>query len=627
LEIYSLLAIFNAELSAPSNLPFMNNKKLYQLREKIYKSFFLYSDYFRKFAKIISDFSDPVFFISSLLFILLLGFHIGFYQDEQYDFNIGKAYKLIFIFLFLTKNVNVIINFSRRKKFALIFDFILFIYGLNILLPGIAYQINIESDTIFSGEIPVIAISILILLSETNKFLYGINSFNIPTALLFVISFLLIIIIGSGLLMLPNARTQPITFLEALFTSTSAVCVTGLVVLDTSSAFTTTGQIIILSLIQIGALGIMTFTGFLGYVFTGSASFRERIVLKDILSSENFGSLFKVLIKIISITFLTEIIGALYIYFNSPEIVADKIFFSVFHAVSAFCNAGFSTLPAGLFTDEVQTNYNLHAAIAILIILGGIGFPVLLTFYKYLKHLLWSFIMRLQHKRKKYIRTININTNIVIVTTFALLIAGTLFYYLIEDNISFNRMSTLQKLMVSFFSSVSARTAGFNVVDITLWSYPTIFVMIFLMWVGASPSSTGGGIKTTSFAVALLTVFNFIRGRKSLEIGHREIGTGTINRVLSVIFLSLIVIFSGFMGLLIAEPSKNPVYLLFESFSAFGTVGLSIVQTATLSENSKWIIIFLMFIGRVGPLTLLTAIFIKQRKKYYKLPVQDLIIN
>jgi len=605
----------------------MNKFELYRLREKLYKSVFRYSDYLRKAAKITSDFSDPVFFVTSLLFILLLGFHIGFYQDEQYDFNIEKAYKLIFIFLFLAKNVNVILNFSQRKKFALIFDIILFISGLNILLPGFAYQINNGSDTIFSGEIPLIAISILILLSETNKFLYGINSFNIPPALLFVVSFLLIIIIGSGLLMLPNARTQPITFLDALFTSTSAVCVTGLVVLDTSSVFTTTGQIIILSLIQIGALGIMTFTGFLGYVFTGSASFRERIVLKDILSSENLGSLFKVLIKILSITFLTEMIGALYIYFNTPDTVTDKVLFSVFHSVSAFANAGFSTLPAGLFTTEVQTNYHLHSAIAILIILGGIGFPVLLTFYKYLKHLLLSLTMRLQHKRKKFIRTININTTIVVATTSALLIAGTLFYYLLEKNTSMKGMDALQKLMVSFFGSVSARTAGFNVADITLWSYPTIFVMIFLMWVGGSPGSTAGGIKTTTFSVALLGVISFIRGKKNLEIGHRIVGAGTINRVLSVIFLSLLVIFSGFMGLLIFEPAKNPVYLLFESFSAFSTVGLSIVNTATLTENSKLILIFLMFIGRVGPLTMLTAIFISQRKKYYKLPVQDLIIN
>ncbi len=605
----------------------MNKFELYRLREKLYKSAFRFSDYLKKFDRIITRLGNPVFFIATLLFILLLAFHIGFYRADEYDFNIGNAYRLIFIVLFLSKYVNVFLHFNQRKTYILIFDLILLIYGLVILLPRFAYNSKIVSDLFFSGDIPFIVISLLIIFSESNKFLSVVNSMDVPPSLLFVLSFLLIIIIGSGVLMLPKAGTQPISFLDALFTSTSAVCVTGLVVLDTSSAFTATGQIAILILIQIGALGIMTFTGFLGYMFTGSASLRERIVLRDILSSENLGSLFKVLIKILSITFLTEMIGALYIYFNTPDTVADKIFFSVFHSVSAFANAGFSTLPAGLFTSEVQTNYNLHAAIAFLIILGGIGFPVLLTFYKYLKHLLWSFAMRLQRKRKKYIRTININTTIVVVTTFVLIFAGMLCYYFLEENGSMKGMGTLQKLMVSFFGSVSARTAGFNVADITLWSYPTIFVMIFLMWVGGSPGSTAGGIKTTTFSVAFLGVISFIRGKKNLEIGHREIGTGTINRVLSVIFLSLFVVFSGFMGLMLAEPSKNPVYLLFECFSAYSTVGLSIVNTATLTESSKMILIFLMFIGRVGPLTMLTAIFISQRKKYYKLPVQDLIIN
>ncbi len=605
----------------------MNKFELYRLREKLYKSVFRYSDYLKRTVKIISDFNNPVFFVASLLFILVLGFHIGFYQDEQYDFNIERAYSLIFIFLFFSKIINVFIHFKQRKTFVLIFDIILIIFGLALLFSGLNFHSRIGSNVIYSGEIPLITISLLIIFSESNKLFSVINSLDLPPALLFVLSFLFIIIIGTGVLMLPKASTQSISFLDALFTSTSAVCVTGLVVLDTSSAFTTTWQTAILILIQIGALGIMTFTGFLGYMFTGSASFRERIVLKDIISSENMGSLFKALIKIISITFLTEILGALYIYFNTPDAVPDKIFFSVFHSVSAFANAGFSTLPAGLFTSEVQTNYHLHAGIASLIILGGIGFPVLLTFYKYLKHLLLSFAMRLRRKRKKYIRTININTTIVVVTTSVLIFAGMLFYYLLEENLSLKGMCTLQKLMVSFFGSVSARTAGFNVVDITLWSYPTIFIMIFLMWIGGSPGSTAGGIKTTTFSVALLGVFNFIRGRKNVEIGNRVIGTGTINRVLSVIFLSLAVIFSGFMGLLLAEPAKNPVYLLFESFSAYSTVGLSIVNTATLTGNSKLILIFLMFIGRVGPLTLLTAIFISQRKKYYKLPVQDLIIN
>jgi Trk-type K+ transport system membrane component len=215
----------------------------------------------------------------------------------------------------------------------------------------------------------------------------------------------------------------------------------------------------------------------------------------------------------------------------------------------------------------------------------------------------------------------------VLTTTIALLVTGTAIYYLLEKDSSLSGLTPYQQVVTAFFGSVSARTAGFNIVDISLWTYPTVFIMIFLMWVGASPGSTGGGIKTTTFAVAIRAAVNFVRGRNNLEIRHREIGSGTILRVTVVIILSIVIIFSGFLGLLIFEPSKNPVHLLFESFSAFGTVGLSLVNTATLNENSKWIIIFLMFIGRIGPVTLLTGIFISQRKKYYKFPVQDIIIN
>ncbi|MBN2787365.1 MAG: ATPase [Paludibacteraceae bacterium] len=465
------------------------------------------------------------------------------------------------------------------------------------------------------------------IITEADIIFSGFNSFKIPPALLFVLSFLFIILIGSGLLMLPKVHTLPISYLDALFTSTSAVCVTGLIVLDTSTAFTTTGQIIILFLIQIGGLGIMTFTGFLAYIFTGTASFSDRLMLKDILSSENLSNLFKVVIKIMLITFLTELIGAVIIYYNTPSEIADKILFSFFHSISAFCNAGFSTLPQGLSNDIIHFNYNIHFVAAFLIILGGIGFPVMLALYKSFTRFFITIFRSVQHKKKLYFGSRDMNTSIVLTTTIVLIVAGTVVYYLLEKDTSLAGLTTYQKAVTAFFGSVSARTAGFNTVDISLWSSPTVFIMIFLMWVGASPGSTGGGIKTTTFAVAIKAAFNFVRGRKRLEIGNREIGTSTILRVTVVIILSIIIISSGFLALLIFEPTKNPVYLLFESFSAFGTVGLSLVNTATLNEHSKWTIILLMFIGRVGPVTLLTGIFISKRKKYYKFPVQDIIIN
>ncbi|MCF8298916.1 MAG: hypothetical protein K9J13_15310, partial [Saprospiraceae bacterium] len=553
---------------------------------------------------------------------------IGVFQPELFPIDLMRSYKIIFLALFYSKYTRFFLNFKKKKLYILIFDGIVFLFSVGILFfHGSTFPLFQQSDVFFTGKAPLILACFLLIITEANIIFEGLNSFKINPALLFVLSFLFIILIGSGLLMLPKVHTIPISYLDALFTSTSAVCVTGLIVLDTSTAFTTTGQIIILSLIQIGGLGIMTFTGFFAYIFTGTASFRERVLLKDILSSENLGSLFTVLIKILLITFLTEIIGAVFIYFNTPDEVADKFLFSIFHAISAFCNAGFSTLPQGLNTNIMRFSYNIHLVVAFLIIMGGIGFPVLLSLYKNFTRFFISFARRLQNKKKLYYGSRDMNTSMVITTTLILLIIGAISYYWLEKDNSLANLTPWQKAVTTFFGSVSARTAGFNTVDISLWSYPTIFIMIFLMWVGASPGSTGGGIKTTTFAVAIRAAYNFVRGKRSLEIRHREIGTDTLLRVTVVIILSILIIFLGFLGLLIFEPDKNPVHLLFESFSAFGTVGLSLVNTSTLNDHSKWIVIFMMFIGRIGPITLLSGIFISHRKKYYKYPVQDIIIN
>lgn len=596
--------------------------------EKIFKYVFIATDYLKQLSIWLSGLSLFVFSVSAVLFILLFFFHIGFFQPEIHAIDLIRNYKLVFIALFLSKFTHIVLNLKNRKLYVLVFNLLIFLFGVGILsIPNSSWFENHSIQLFFGDKVSLILISFVLILSEADKIISGISSFKIPPALLFVLSFLIIILIGSGLLMLPKAHTLPITYLDALFTSTSAVCVTGLIVLDTSTAFTTTGQIIILFLIQIGGLGIMTFTGFLAYIFTGTASLSDRMMLKDILSSENLGSLFRILIKILLITFLTEFIGAVIIYYNTPGEVADKMLFSVFHSISAFCNAGFSTLSQGLSSDIVHFNYNIHFVAACLIILGGIGFPVLLVLINRFTRFFVDISRNIQHKKKLYFGSYDMNTSVVLTTTIALLFAGTVIYYLLEKECSLAGLTLYQQVVTAFFGSVSARTAGFNIVDISLWSYPTVFIMIFLMWVGASPGSTGGGIKTTTFAVAVRAAVNFIRGRNNLEIRHREIGTGTILRVIVVIILSIVIIFSGFLALLIFEPAKNPVHLLFESFSAFGTVGLSLVNTATLNENSKWIIILLMFIGRVGPVTLLTGIFISQRKKYYKYPVQDIIIN
>jgi trk system potassium uptake protein len=399
-------------------------------------------------------------------------------------------------------------------------------------------------------------------------------------------------------------------------------------VVDTANSFTQLGKIIILCLIQIGGLGIMTFTGFFSYIFTSSSSFHGRLLLKDIFSSQSIGNLFKILTKIILFTFLTELVGALLIYSSLYENVPDKIFFSLFHAVSAFCNAGFSSISGGMYSIEIRDNYSLQLTVASLIILGGIGFPVLLKVYSYVKHLLLVLIKKIGRKRLPVIKEkLDVGSKIALGTTLFLIVGGTLLYYFFEKDNGLYGMSNFRMGLTAFFNSITARTAGFNINDISHYGYPAVFLTILLMWIGASPSSTGGGIKTTTFAIALKAAWNNIRGKQVLEISNREISKATISRVLTIIILSFAIIGTGFFCLLFSEPEKNPVHLLYESVSAFSTVGLSIANTSTFSQNGKIILMLLMFIGRVGPLTFMAGFLISYKKKYHKYPETEIAIN
>jgi Trk-type K+ transport system membrane component len=339
-------------------------------------------------------------------------------------------------------------------------------------------------------------------------------------------------------------------------------------------------------------------------------------------------NLLKLLTKILLLTFLIEILGALFIYTSLETDYPDKLLFSVFHSVSAFCNAGFSTRSGNLNSPDIMNNTTLQASVAILIILGGIGFPVLVGLYGNLKHFIVSVIRKFQGRLKPVKpETKNVSSSIVLFMTLLLIVGGAFLYYLFESGNSLKGTDTVRKIIISFFGSISARTAGFNMTDLSLWGYPTVFMMIFLMWIGASPGSTGGGIKTTTFALAFRTVWNTIRGRERLKIGNREVSNRTITRVLTIIFLSVVVVGTGFLCLIVFEPGKDPAYLLFECFSAFGTVGLSLADSSTFTTAGKVIDIFLMFIGRVGPLTLLTGFFLSSRKIYSQYPEIEIAIN
>jgi trk system potassium uptake protein len=605
------------------------NDERFKIQERLFKKIFLTGDRLKVFIRLFIGFCSFCFKITLFLFLIVFIFYIGFTNTEESILKLRTAFRILFLILFFSKFLSEILHFRKKTTISFVFEIIVFLFSFGVLLSN--FNIVTSNKTFwvfFFGNIPVVFASFLIAISEISVLARFISSINIPPALLFSTSFFIIILIGSGLLLLPKAHDLPLTFLDSFFTSVSAVCVTGLVVVDTAISFTPLGKIIILCLIQIGGLGIMTFTGFFSFIFASSSSFRDRLLLKEIFSSQSLDNLFKLLTKIILWTFLTEMAGALLIYGSLDPDTNNKVLFSIFHAVSAFCNAGFSTLSEGLFSQSLRHNYSIQITIALLVILGGIGFPVLLNVYSYLKQFFFVLIRMLQIKQVQVIHNqMNISGRIVVSITLLLLLAGTGLYYLFESENSLTGMDNLQKFMISFFGSISSRTAGFHITDITLWSYPTVFLIMLLMWIGASPGSTGGGIKTTTFAIALSSAYNSVKGRQHLVIGNREIGSGTIIRVLAIIFLSILIITLGFFCLLLSEPAKNPIHLLFECISAFSTVGFSLANTSSFSETGKIVVIFLMFIGRVGPLTLLTGLLLSYQKIYSRYPEIDIVIN
>jgi trk system potassium uptake protein TrkH len=448
-------------------------------------------------------------------------------------------------------------------------------------------------------------------------------------AIVFVGSFFVIILVGAILLMLPTATTGTITFTDALFTATSAVCVTGLTVLNISTELTLVGQTILLSLIQIGGLGILTFTSFFSYFFRGSSSFREGLNVKDFTSQENLSDVLKAALNIVAFTVFIELIGAVFIYtsiMDKPEIV-DKVYFSVFHSISAFCNAGFSTLPNGFSEGYIKFNYYIQWIVMLLIIFGGLGYTIIFNFSRYIKITVVQFFQKTAFQRK--VRTLSLNAKIVLLTTLLLLVGGFTFLYIAEENNILAQHTTyFGKITAAAFHAVTPRTAGFNIDDYSQMKVPSLLFVIFLMWIGASPASTGGGIKTSTFAIATLNIIAVARGKSRIQIFGRRISSESTSRAFAILSISLLVIGMAIVAILIFEPAGTDVLsVVFECFSAYSTVGLTMNFTPTMTEPSKFVIIMTMFIGRIGMLNLMIGLLREINHQFYEYPKENILIN
>lgn len=426
-----------------------------------------------------------------------------------------------------------------------------------------------------------------------------------PSAL-FLLSFLLLIFLGTGLLLLPAMTVEGADFdvVDAFFTATSASCVTGLIVVDTATFFTWKGQVVIMILFQLGGLGIVSFATFFASIMRSRVGIKQQSALQSLLSSESLFDASKLLKQIVLLTLVIESVGAFIIYGLWPvsvpfEYNGQRFFFSVFHSISAFCNAGFALFTNSLNEQYVADAYVLHLVVAGLIILGSLGFSTLNDIFS---------PSAIRERIQKPWKNWNLNTRVAVHTSFALIVGGMVLIYMLEYNKLFHGLGFYRSMINAFFQSVTTRTAGFNTVDIAALSTTTLLLLILLMFIGASPGSTGGGIKTTTAWTLLVSSIATIRNKRYVEIGKRTLPNELIYKAFSVLFYSLIYNLICLLILTYTESDKELLAIIFEQISAFSTVGLSMGITSDLSVAGKVVIMATMFIGRVGTLTLALAL-------------------
>jgi trk system potassium uptake protein TrkH len=432
---------------------------------------------------------------------------------------------------------------------------------------------------------------------------------NKNPALVIALSFLTPILLGGFLLWFPFSHIGELGFLDALFTSASAITVTGLSVVDTATRFTLIGKSIILLLIQLGGLGFMTFSTLTLILLGRSLSLTDRMLIESGFTTGGYRNLYPLIKRIFLFTVSFELVGALVLFFSlriaNPM---ERAFFAIFHSVSAFCNAGFSTFGNSL--EDYAANWLVNGTFMVLIVSGGIGFLVL----NEMGHII---------RKRRALSKMSLHSKMALTTSAYLLLAGTLVLFVFESH----GQALPQRLLTSLFHSVTSRTAGFNTVNLALYSQATLMFICLLMFIGASPGSTGGGIKTTTAATTFAYLRSYVMGRKRTEMKYRSLPEKTVEKAFLLIILALVLVVVIQFLLLIFEPNLRFFSLLFEVISAFGTVGLSLGITSALGSAAKILLMITMFIGRIGPMTLLLALSRDESRAIITYPEEDVMIG
>ncbi len=583
--------------------------------------------------KSFSDAIDKLMFIIAGFVIATLLIEYGFYIDDIVRKIIHQFNSfVVFYFVFFNLSKLVIsekpLSYIRKRWIEFVLTFLILVQTFGFL---IYIRQPYKIDVVILTRIYIASVQVYLaldILFKVVRYSQRLVQKSVHPARLFMLSFLILIFLGTFLLLLPKATYKGISLLDALFTATSAVCVTGLTVVDTGTYFTRLGQFIIMLLIQVGGLGVMTFTTFF-ITLLGGVSLREKVLLSEIFNEKSLAKISSTIIRILFLTFTIEFIGAVALFNFLPDSLfknkSDKIFHSVFHSISAFCNAGFSTFSNNL----IAIKYNVPSilTIALLFIAGGLGFIVLTEYTeKPVLRVLRSMKFFRERIQPQSV-TLSLHSRLALSTSLILIILGTFSFFILEFNNTLRDESFFYKVLHSFFQAVTPRTAGFNTLDISQLSVATSLLVILLMWIGASPGSTGGGIKTTSFALIILKITSVATGRERVEIFKKQVHEETVMRAFVSAIFSILLLSVATFFLTLVETGRNLGDLFFEVVSAFGTVGLSRGVTSNLTNVGKLIIIMMMFVGRVGVLTVSFALFGKIERRSYEFKKENILVT
>lgn len=608
---------------------------------KIYHKFLLYQNkWIHPYIRVALGVMTTLTYLASILLIVGLVYEHGFTISVAEAHQLQRLYHGVWIVFLSDISLRIALEYKdTRQTFSKLTWILTFLLYLT-LVPVVFHRPEVEGAIqavwdFLNGRMYHLALLLMLSFLNLSYGLVRLLGRRTNPSLILAVSFLIIILIGTGLLMLPRSTVAGISWVDSLFISTSAVCVTGLTSVDVASTFTTTGFVIIILLIQIGGLGVMTLTSFFAMFFMGNTSLYNQLVVRDMVSSNSLNSLLSTLVYILGFTLAIEGVGMLAIWSDIHGTMGmdihEELAFSAFHSISAFCNAGFSTLPGNLGNPLLMSGHNpFYIYISLLIILGGIGFPILVNFKDIILYHIrrfWRFLRTWEWDGRRFYHLYNLNTRIVLIVTFLLLVVGTAGIALFEWNASFAGMSVADKWTQAFFNASCPRTAGFSSVDLAGLSVQTLLIYLILMWIGGGSQSTAGGIKVNAFAVVVLNLVAVLRGTERVEVFGRELSYDSIRRSNATVVMSFGVLFVFIFIISILEPKLSLLTVTFECVSAISTVGSSLNATPLLGSDSKLLVALLMFVGRVGLITLMLGIIKQKKNTKYQYPSGQIIIN